>query len=536
MKYKFGFRLVKVAGVVCSAVLIGSNTAYAIEVTTGTDGRGINAGSRLVEESDLTPLSNAASTADSKAVVADAKAVNADAKATRASIAASTADSKAVVADAKAVSAGRAASVADSKAVVADAKAVTADNKAVSAGRAASVADSKAVVADAKAVTADNKAVSAGRAASVADSKAVVADAKAVSAGRAASVADSKAVVADAKAVTADNKAVSAGRAASVADAKAVVADAKAVTADNKAVSAGRAASVADSKAVVADAKAVTADNKAVSAGRAASVADSKAVVADAKAVTADNKAVSAGRAASVADSKAVVADAKAEEAQDRVGLIESDTSNGEVAVRRAQIGSGGLSVSAGDTSLTSADGTSLKINNQGISGNSADGSAKLTVRNGEISQLVTNSDGNTHGLVIGQERTTLSGGSNSTYMTLDDNGVRFGKMSNNRPVKVTGVADGKEDYDAVNFRQLDKVNKGVAMGMAMDAIPQDFARNHNYALGVGAGRFNDQNAVALGMFYRDTDWNLTYSLKVAHASGNKRVEQSASLGIGWSF
>ena len=205
--------------------------------------------------------------------------------------------------------------------------------------------------------------------------------------------------------------------------------------------------------------------------------------------------------------------------------------------MRRAQIGSGGLQVQNGDITLSRDDGSSLRIDTRGMTATGTDGrQARLNVQSDQASLTVRNAQGNTHGLTVGQDKTTLSGGRNSTYMTLDDNGVRFGKISNNRPVRVTGVADGKEDYDAVNFRQLNKVNKGVAMGMAMDGIPQNFAEGNNYAVGVGMSRFNSQNAVALGAFYRDTDWNLTYSLKVAHASGDKRVEQAASLGIGWSF
>ncbi|MDE0398854.1 MAG: hypothetical protein OXL96_13750, partial [Candidatus Poribacteria bacterium] len=102
---------------------------------------------RLIFQESVSGVSEAASTADSKATAASEAASTADSKATAASEAASTADSKATAAS-------EAASTADSKATAASTAASTADSKATAASEAASTADSKATAASEAASTA----------------------------------------------------------------------------------------------------------------------------------------------------------------------------------------------------------------------------------------------------------------------------------------------------------------------------------------------------------------------------------------------
>ncbi len=161
------------------------------------------------------------------------------------------------------------------------------------------------------------------------------------------------------------------------------------------------------------------------------------------------------------------------------------------------------LTVNGETGDITMASGASLSTSGTdgGIEFQSVDGSSTLTVENKEINLSVTNDNGNSHGLTIGQNSTTLSGGANSTQMILDDIGVKFSNMTTGAPVKVTGVADGEDDYDAVNVRQLNKVRKGVAMSMAMNTIPQNFV-NGNTSFGFGTSHFDGFNALAVGFYH----------------------------------
>ncbi len=102
-------------------------------------------------------------------------------------------------------------------------------------------------------------------------------------------------------------------------------------------------------------------------------------------------------------------------------------------------------------------------------------GSERLEIGSGQTNLLVTNSDGNTHGIAINGSRTKIV-----QPITLDDNGATFGNAITDAPIQVHGIADGTSEFDAVNFRQIDKVNEGVAMSMAMDDIPKTLRQRIN--------------------------------------------------------
>lgn len=114
---------------------------------------------------------------------------------------------------------------------------------------------------------------------------------------------------------------------------------------------------------------------------------------------------------------------------------------------------------------------------------------------------LVTNTTtGHQEGLNIGQTNTVLSGGTHSTTLTLDDSGATF--ANNGSPSKVTGVADGTSDYDAVNYHQFKKLENsafaGSANAAALAALPP-VAAGKTFSVGAGYGNYKSQNAVAVG-------------------------------------
>src|SRR5581483_1163191 len=68
-------------------------------------------------------------------------------------------------------------------------------------------------------------------------------------------------------------------------------------------------------------------------------------------------------------------------------------------------------------------------------------------------SLTLTNGIGNTHGVVVTEQQTVLSGGTHSTSLVLGDEGATFSNVETGGPTRVSGVADGTSDFDAVNLR-----------------------------------------------------------------------------------
>lgn len=158
-------------------------------------------------------------------------------------------------------------------------------------------------------------------------------------------------------------------------------------------------------------------------------------------------------------------------------------------------------------------------------------GNSGLALQSGEARLTVTNAAGNTHGLVVGESSTTLSGGTQSTSLTLNDQGATFGNVSTGAPARVTGVANGSGDFDAVNVRQF---GSGVAGAHAVANIP-GVDTNKTSSVGVGLGNFMNQQALAFGGSYRFSDKGvLRASLSTGLNSGGNKT--AFGVGAGWSW
>ncbi len=177
-----------------------------------------------------------------------------------------------------------------------------------------------------------------------------------------------------------------------------------------------------------------------------------------------------------------------------------------------------------------------MTIVNTGGTGAAVDQNGKITtgiVDQSTASLTLTNGVGNTHGLVVTETQATLSGGTNSTSLTMNDNGARFSNSANGAPVKVTGVADGTGDFDAVNFRQLKGVAAGVAGTSAMANIPQ-VDQSKRFAVGLGLGNFQSMTAVALGASYRASE-NIAVRVSASTVGGVKKsTVVGAGIGVSW--
>lgn len=166
----------------------------------------------------------------------------------------------------------------------------------------------------------------------------------------------------------------------------------------------------------------------------------------------------------------------------------------------------------------------------------------EITMSNGvatgsSAALTMTNGLGNTHGIVITEDRTVISGGTRSSSMTLNDNGATFSNAATGLPIQVHGVADGTNPYDAVNKRQLDKVAtraySGIAQIAAMQAVPAPIA-GKNYSIGMGGGFYAGQQAIAFGG-KAIVGENVSVGASVATGFGNTS-DMAASVGAGFSW
>ncbi|PHS73628.1 MAG: hypothetical protein COB22_00005, partial [Cycloclasticus sp.] len=243
------------------------------------------------------------------------------------------------------------------------------------------------------------------------------------------------------------------------------------------------------------------------------------------------------------------------------IETIVNDQTNGQVEVLTAIIGTGGLTVegstaleagvtvTGGDSSFTSADGsTSLSITDAGVAAGvvGATSSSALTLDEATASLEVTNSLGNTHGLVVGTSSTTLSGGTTSSQINLDDNGAQFTSTDLNATFdmgghRVTNVADGIDPGDAINKGQLDAAvnglqkqiddnTSGIATVAAMANIPAPLP-GHNYSMGVGYGNFQGEQAIAFGATAMVGE---RINVKLSAGVSGSDVTIGAGAGMSW--
>lgn len=209
-------------------------------------------------------------------------------------------------------------------------------------------------------------------------------------------------------------------------------------------------------------------------------------------------------------------------------------------------------SLSAGTTDITnlavSGTTTTTGMTNTGKLTNNGDlavksGKSQVTATANNVTVGVTNANGSINGVTATETQTVVKGGAGTTTLTLNDSGATFSTTSSS-PAKVTGVANGVNDYDAANYGQLkslrsevmakiDDANKefsgGIASVIAISNIPQ-LDNNKTFGLGVGAGRYNGSNAFAVGMRYRVNE------SAVVTGSFGKSSDSKSALGVGAGF
>jgi len=147
---------------------------------------------------------------------------------------------------------------------------------------------------------------------------------------------------------------------------------------------------------------------------------------------------------------------------------------------------------------------------------------AALTLKNGY---------GNTHGLVVTESQTTLSGGTESSSMTLTDRAATFSNAQTGRPITVTGVADGRADFDAVNVRQF----AGAVAAVAAQANIPSLATGQDRTFGMGVGHFMGKSALAMGMNFRGNG-NAVYKATLSSGLSDGGRKAVVAAGAAWGF
>ena len=225
---------------------------------------------------------------------------------------------------------------------------------------------------------------------------------------------------------------------------------------------------------------------------------------------------------------------------------IGADTFSYGTAIVGGALVEGDLGVNGSIYALNPTANTGISVGNNGMqidgatnttslaadsNNNRADGGSELIMQEAQASMLVYNQQtGAAHGLTINQTSTVLSGGTQSTSLTLNNAGATFANTTTGGPAHVTGVADGTRKFDAVNFGQLKDAYSGIASVAAMANIPAP-APGKSYSFGLGFGNFEGQNAFALGGAARLTE-NVSIQASVGHSDDNNTV--GAGVGFSW--
>lgn len=170
-------------------------------------------------------------------------------------------------------------------------------------------------------------------------------------------------------------------------------------------------------------------------------------------------------------------------------------------------------------------------------------GSAEMSIKRSSGSPIakmvVTTSTGHEKGLVVEDGKTTLSGGTNSTTFVLDDSGAKFAGAGG-APARVTGIADGIADFDAVNFRQLNnldkklsgKINETGAVAAAFAQLGQAQTPGKS-TFGIAAGGQGSKAGVALGFSHRPVTMKPVV-IKASLGASGKTV--AGGIGATWEF
>jgi hypothetical protein len=156
-----------------------------------------------------------------------------------------------------------------------------------------------------------------------------------------------------------------------------------------------------------------------------------------------------------------------------------------------------------GVTGATTLNGATQINNTLGVTGattiGSASGTGGNTVKVDSSGIVLSTSGVGANSVAVTSAGTVATGGGASMRLA---NGVATFAGANSAPIRVTGVLDGQDQYDAVNRGQLNEVEKkakrSAAGAAALVGIPQ-VEQGKNFNIGVGVGGVESEAAFAVG-------------------------------------
>lgn len=299
---------------------------------------------------------------------------------------------------------------------------------------------------------------------------------------------------------------------------------------DQAASSAASSASSAESSA----SSATAADSSATNASSSATAADSSASSASSSATAADSSAFSAASSATAADSSASSAASSATAAD----------SSAQIAVDAAS-----TATSAASTANSILD----TLNQGGIAGGTINGEGALaTGKNSQAIGDYTSAYG-TNAAATADNATAIGANSQATAensvalgansVASEANTVSIGSVGNER--RLTNVADGVNDTDAVNMRQLNAVSNKVgevqnevknvgALSAALSGLkPIQYDPAEPTQIMAALGTYRGHNAMALGVAHYVNDSTM---FNAGLAYGNDDSKVMANAGVTWKF
>jgi hypothetical protein len=195
-----------------------------------------------------------------------------------------------------------------------------------------------------------------------------------------------------------------------------------------------------------------------------------------------------------------------------------------------------------GVTGATTIGGATQINNTLGVTGATNIGSASGTNGNtlrvdgtGVAMSTPAISGSSASSVVVSNAGTALVGG--GAGFTLANGRATFGAVNGGGPLRVTGIANGENQYDAVNYGQFQELEKNMSRGIsgasAMANIPQ-VDQSKAFNLGIGVGGFNGETAFAIGGSARVAkDGILKASVGFAGGGGSNTTW---GVGGGWSW
>ena len=149
--------------------------------------------------------------------------------------------------------------------------------------------------------------------------------------------------------------------------------------------------------------------------------------------------------------------------------------------------------------------------------------------------------------VAIGENARVTAGASNSVALGQNSVANEANTISvgnNNLKRRITNVADGINDTDAVNMRQLNAIGnkigkldskiRGVgAMNSAMSALIPNHRSDKDTQLSLGLGTYGGESAIAVGFFHYTNEDDVMFNVAASHSS---EAGTAVRAGVTWGF